>query len=213
MKLPTQIYDLSVLLGIESINYPTDTPYHRETIQSLAGGGTCDVSCLTMSPHAGTHLDAPSHFIAGGRTIDSYRVEELILPAQVVEIWDTEAVRAAELEGIPVKRGDALLFKTANSRTGINVNGRFNEKYVHLSPDAAEFCVQRGISLVGIDYVSVERYGDDEFTTHKTLLGKGILLLEGLNLAAAPAGRYTLVCLPLRIAGAEASPVRAILLK
>jgi arylformamidase len=213
MELPKQIYDISVLLGVESINYPMDTPYQREILQTIASGDICDVSRLTMSPHAGAHLDAPSHFIANGRTIDAYQPEEFILPAQVVEIHDPEAVRAAELKLLTVNRGDALLFKTANSRTGINVNGIFSGKFVYIAPDAAEFCVERGISLVGIDYLSVERYGDETFATHKTLLGNDTLVLESINLAAVPPGRYTLLCLPLRISGAEASPVRAILLK
>jgi len=213
MEPPKQIYDISVLLGVESINYPMDTPYLLEILQTIADGDVCDVSRLTMSPHAGTHLDAPSHFIAGGRTIDSYRPEELILPAQVVEIHDPEAVRAANLKPLTINRGDALLFKTANSRTGVNVNGIFSEKFVYIAPDAAEFCVERGLSLVGIDYLSVERYGDETFATHKTLLGNDVLVLESINLAAVPPGRYTLICLPLRISGAEASPVRAILVK
>lgn len=208
------VYDISILLGVESITYPGDPPYKRKLVYAIKEGEICDVSKLEMSAHAGTHIDAPSHFFADHRkTIDQFAAREFIMPAVVVNIKDREAIRREELEGIPVQPGEGLLFRTANSLSGRCKNGTFSEIYVYLTPEAAEYCVEKGVKLVGIDYITIEKHGNDEFPSHKIILGNDILILEGINLAEVPPGRYTLFCLPLKINGAEASPVRAILVR
>lgn len=110
------------------------------------------------------------------------------------------------------ERGDALLFKTTNSTSGLSRNGIFSEKFVYLSEEAADVCVNLGAGLVGIDYISIDRYGDEMAPVHHRLLKEGILVLEGINLMDVPSGDYTLLCPPLKMKGAEASPVRALLL-
>jgi arylformamidase len=207
-----QVYDISVVLGEESIDYPGDTPYSRELIWTIKDTGICDLSKLTLSAHSGTHIDSPAHFIRGGKTIDQYSVTDFILPAQVVTIEDKEAVRPYELENLQIERGDALLFKTENSRQGRSRSGVFSEEFVYLSLEAADLCIEREVALVGIDYVTIERYGDNAFPVHRRLLGNNSLVLEGIDLSGVPLGRYTLICLPLKIKGCESSPVRAILL-
>jgi arylformamidase len=208
------IYDISVLLGVESITYPGDPTYNRELVCLINEGEICDVSKLEMSAHAGTHIDAPSHFIAdSGKTIDHYPVQDFIMPTLVVNIENNKAVRREDLEEIDIQPGDALLFKTENSRTGRCKSGMFSGEYVYLSPEAAEFCAEKYVKLVGIDYVTIEKYGDDTFPAHKIILGNDIFILEGINLADVPPAKYTLFCLPLKISGAEASPVRAILVR
>jgi len=205
------IYDISVLLGSESIVFPNDTPYSRDSVLTIESSGICNVSKLVLSTHYGTHIDAPYHFIQNGKSIDQYLVQEFILPAQVIEIKDTESIRRPELEPLDIKQGDALLFKTNNSASGRSIGGIFSEDFVYLSTEAADFCAKKRVSLLGIDYATIDKYGDMNFPAHRTLLKKGILILEGIHLKDVPAGKYSLFCLPLKIKGGEASPVRAIL--
>ena len=205
------IYDISVLLGSESILFPNDTPYSMDSVETIERSGICNVSKLALSAHYGTHIDAPLHFIQNGKSIDQYSVQEFILPAQVIEIKDTESIRPSELEPLDIKRGDALLFKTNNSASSRSINGIFSEDFVYLSAEAADYCVKKGVSLVGIDYATIDKYGDMNFPAHRTLSKNGVLILEGIHLKDVPAGKYTLFCLPLKIKGSEASPVRAIL--
>ena len=150
-----EVYDISVFLGEEAIDWPGHPPYSRELISKIVDGKRNDLSLLTLTTHVGTHVDTPAHFIAGAKNLDEYPIEKWILPAQVVSIKDSDAIPLAELEGLDIRPGDALLFKTANSTSGRNVSGVFSTKFVYLSPEAAQFCVERKLSLVGIDYVSI----------------------------------------------------------
>ena len=207
------IYDISVSLGAESIDYPGHPPYSRELIGRTKDSGALELSKLVMSAHAGTHIDFPAHFIPNGKHIDEYPARRFILPAQVVSIKNKEAIRPSELENLDLKPGDALLFKTDNSISGRCASGVFSESFVYMSPEAADFCVEKKVSLVGIDYGSIDRYGARDFPAHHKLLGNDILILEGINLKEVPPGRYTLFCPPLKIKGAEGSPARAILMR
>lgn len=214
MILYQTIYDISVLLGEEAIDYPGDPPFRREMLYALRNGDAADVSQLSMSAHAGAHLDAPAHFFDRPEyAIDRYPVQTFILPAMVAPIKDSQTIRPRELEGVEIHPGDALLFKTANSLDGRCKSGMFREDFVDISPETADFCLAQGVKLVGIDYVSVERHGDGTYPVHHKLLGNNVFILEGINLAEVPPGRYTLICLPLKIKGGEASPVRAVLLR
>ncbi len=207
------VYDISVLLGVEDIDYPGTPPYSRELINSLKNGDTSNLSQLVMSTHSGTHLDSPSHFIPNGKNIDDYPATAFILPAQVTPIEDKELIQPSELEKLDTRAGDALLFKTENSISGHATSGEFRGSFVYLSPEAADLCVKRKLGLVGIDFNTIEPCSDDTFPVHKKLLDSGILILESINLKEVPPGRYTLFCLPLKMKGAEASPVRAILIR
>ncbi|MGD0918916.1 MAG: cyclase family protein [Thermodesulfobacteriota bacterium] len=208
-------YDISVSLGDEQIDLPLPgiPPFSREMIFTREHGGAIELSKLVMTPHAGTHIDAPSHFIPNGRSIDEYPVQEFILPAHVVNIADQEVIRPSELENVSIKRGDAILFKTDNSMSGRCKSGVPSDNYVYLSLEAADFCIKKKVGLAGFDYIRPERPGEsiEVAPIHSKLLGNNILILEGINLGEVPPGRYTLFCLPLKIKGGEASPVRAIL--
>ncbi len=206
------IYDISVILGEESFPFPGDPPFRKEMLLSIENGESCDISALSMSAHSGTHIDTPSHFIDGGRTLDNYSARNFILPARVVAIEDKHSIKPGDLHDLDIEPGDALLFKTDNSATGRSISGVFSERFVYLTPEAAAICVGKEVGMVGIDYITIEASGDEAFPVHRKLLGSGILILEGINLKDVPPGRYTLICLPLKIKGGEASPVRAILL-
>ncbi|MFH1453026.1 MAG: cyclase family protein [Armatimonadota bacterium] len=205
------IYDISVVLGEEDVVFPEDMPFSRKLRISLKDGSFCDLSELYMTSHCGTHIDMPSHFIINGLSLDDYSVKDFILPAKIIEIKDKESVNLAEIENEDIKEGQAVLFKTANSLTGICSNGKFSEEFVYITPEAAEFCINKKVSLIGIDYATVDKYGGYDFPVHKLLLKNNILILEDINLKEVLPGEYTLICLPLKIMAGEASPVRAVL--
>jgi len=207
------LYDISVTLGSDSIVYPGDPVFLREVVSSGATGETAEVSKLEFSAHTGTHLDFPAHFFRGAGTTEQYAVQEFIIPAQVVSIADPVAVKRSELENKPIKEHRALLFKTANSVTGLVNGGEFSPRYVYLTEDAAEFCIEKKARLVGLDYLSIERYGEKDYPVHRKFLAHDILILECINLKPVPEGDYILFCFPLKIGGGEASPVRAVLAK
>lgn len=213
--------DISMLLG-ETATYPGDAPYSREMISEIASGApngyphSYNLSTLIMSAHAGTHLDAPAHYIAGGKTLDQYPLERFILPAHVVSVGDESveddgSISLNALKDVDIRPGEALLFKTHNSLRGLPKERAFAEKFVYLSVEAAQLCLDLGASLVGIDYLSVDRYGDDNAPVHHLLLKEDVLILEGIDLDAVAPGEYFLFCLPLRIQGTEAAPARAVL--
>ena len=208
-----QIYDISLTLGRQEAVYPGDPEFKRETVTSLADGGIAEVSKFSICAHCGTHLDLPAHFIKGTPRIESYPPGDFILPARVVKIDDEEAVTLRELESKKIEPGGAVLFKTTNSESGLVCSGSFSHRYVYLTPDAAHFCVASGVKLVGLDYYSVDIYGDSGYPTHHVLLNGNVIILEGINLAEVREGDYTLIALPLKIKGAEASPVRAVLVR
>jgi arylformamidase len=208
-----QIYDISLTLGQQEAVYPGDPEFKQETVTSLADGGIAEVSEFSICAHCGTHLDLPAHFIQGARTMETYPPGDFILPARVVQIDDEEAVTLRELESKKIEPGGAVLFKTTNSESGLVCSGSFSHRYVYLTPDAARFCVTRGVKLVGLDYYSVDLYGDSGYPTHHVLLNGNVMILEGINLAEVQEGDYTLIALPLKIKGAEASPVRAVLVR
>lgn len=206
------IYDISVTLGEESANWPDVPPYSREAIASIKNGDIMDVAKLTMLEHSGTHVDAPAHFIVGGATIDEYPISRWILPAQVVAIADKESIGTSEVEHLEIRDGDAILFKTYNSTSGRCISRVFFKDFVYLSPEAADFLVRKKVSLVGIDYNSINKYDDKDNLTHHKLLSNGILILETINLKAVPPGQYTLICAPLKLKDAGGAPTRAMLI-
>jgi len=207
-----QVHDISTPLGGGALDYPGDTPFSRTQLFSLEAGDPCTVSSLALSAHSGTHLDAPAHFFAHRETIDACPLQRCILAAVVVEAEaGVQTLAPCVLEGQDLRPGDAVLFKTDNSRTGRSRDGRYRDEHVHLAPALAEALAAAGASLVGVDYATPEAPGES-FPVHHTLLEQGVMLLEGLDLGAVSAGRYLLLCLPLRITDCEASPVRAVLL-
>ncbi len=211
-----KVYDISILLGAEQIDAPIPgvKPFSLEKAFSMNEGDPCNLSNLSMNCHAGTHLDVPAHYIMDSKTTDSYPIERFILRAVVVEIENDKVILREELNKVNLEPRDAVLFKTNNSIKGICRNPRMEESWVYLSPEAADLCVERKVGLVGIDYIAPEKPGGsfENAPVHDKLFKNDTFILEGIALDGVPAGRYTLFCLPLKIKGAEASPVRAILM-
>jgi arylformamidase len=207
-----EVYDISVPLNKAPI-YPGDRPFTQEWMARLDEGDGYNLSAFALGSHAGTHLDFPSHLQKSGKSQDQYSLKRLIIPAEVVCVSGEGPVQPRCLQGSKIDKGQALLFKTRNSEQRLMHQAAFSEDFVSLSPELAQLCVAEGVSLVGIDYLSVDKYGDDSLPVHRTLLENDVLILEGIDLAAVPCGRYSLICLPLSIKGAEASPVRAVLVR
>lgn len=207
-----EVYDISVPLGSSPV-YPGDRPYLQEWQAGPDQGDGYCLSALSLSSHAATHLDFSSHLPASGMSQSSYPARRFIVPAEVVSISGAGPIMPSNLRGCRAGIGQALLFKTENSRRDLMHEPSFNRDYVFLSPDAASYCVSCGLGLVGIDYLSVDRFEDESLPVHHILLGNDVLILEGLDLSSVPEGRYLLLCLPLSIENAEASPVRAVLLR
>lgn len=205
------VHDISPTLGTEAPDYAGDPPFSRSEVASLAKGAPCNLSRVSMSCHVGAHLDAPAHFIPGGRALDSYPASSFILPALVATINHPEEIRVEELQRLEPTSGMALLFKTRNSERGLMTGRAFTRDWVYLTREAAQWCVERKLALVGIDALSIDRFHDTTHPAHYALLGAGILVLEGINLKEVEPALHTLICLPLRLDGAEASPVRAVL--
>lgn len=206
------IHDISVTLGTESIDYPGDTAYSRNLIMN-SGDSFCNLSRLEMSCHSGTHLDVPFHFYADGKTLDDFQVTDFIKRVHVIEIMDPDRITASEVDWSLISPGEGVLFKTRNSREGLVKSGKFVSDFVYLSSDAAKKVNECKASLVGIDYISIEQFGVKHFHSHLEVLGQDVIVLEAVNLESILEGTYTLMCLPLKLSGADASPVRAILIE
>lgn len=191
--------------------YPGDSSFSRQWVAGFEEGSRFCLSAIAMGSHAGTHLDFPSHIFRDGQALDCYTLDRFIIPALVISVWDCDAIPAQALQDVKIGRGEAILFKTLNSSQRLMCNPTFSDRYVPLSIAAAELCVSLGAGLVGIDYLSVDRYDDESLPVHRTLLENDVLILEGIDLGAVPPGKYWLICLPLKIKDAEATPVRAVL--
>jgi arylformamidase len=203
-----RIFDVSVPLAAGMTTYPGDPPFEIERLQRL-GDAPFELSRLSLATHAGTHVDAPSHFVAGGASVDQLPLEILLGKARVVELLVRERVDRADLEALDLRDDLRVLLKTRMS--GLLLKPGCHQDHVHLSGDAALYLVQAGIKLVGIDYLSVDRFGSTDFPAHRALLGAGVVVIEGLDLSEVEPGEYEMACLPLRLAGGDGAPARVVL--
>jgi arylformamidase len=194
--------------------FPGDAPIKIEFLHNMKNGDKFTLSKLDMGAHSGTHIDAPQHFVKDGISIDEIPVETFIGPARVIDCSrDALAVDAAELKKHKWQGAKRILFRTRNSRNHWMTDPDFHKDFTYIAPDAAQLLADGGVELVGIDYISAEKFGADEPKTHWTLLGKEIPIIEGLDLSNVQEGEYDFVILPLRIPGHEGSPARALLRK
>ena len=201
--------DITLPLREGMIVYEGDPDISIASALALERGDPANVSTLRLGSHTGTHMDAPRHFIDGAAGIDTLALDVLIGPALVVEVAAERLIEPADLAALPLDGHTRLIFKTRNSALWDRAS--FAREYVALSVEAARQLVDRGMRLLGIDYLSIEAFGATGHPVHKTLLGAGVVILEGLDLRRVTPGPYELYCLPLRIAGGDGSPCRAVL--
>jgi arylformamidase len=203
-----EIFDISQTLREGMAVWPGDEEFAVRWSMQIRAGASCNVSCLKMSAHTGTHLDAPYHFDNGGADIAAVDLSRYIGPARVVEMNVGTCIRAADLSALDWAGVERVLFRTRASEV---CEGEWDRGFSYLAEDAAELIGGKRIQLVGTDAPSVDEVNSKDLPTHKTLLRCGIAILEGVRLAHVVPGDYELVCLPLKLAGLDGSPVRAIL--
>jgi arylformamidase len=203
--------DISVPLRTGMAHWPGDLAVTIQQTKDMDSGEVCNLRTISMSAHTGTHMDAPLHFIADGRSIDTMPLDATVGPARVIAIEDSAAVRREELERHDLRQGERVLFKTQNSRLWPEGYRAFTKTFVSINADGARYLVERGVRTVGVDYLSVGAFEEDGVETHQVLLGGGLWLIEGLNLSAIAPGEYDLICLPLKIEGGDGAPARAAL--
>jgi arylformamidase len=205
-----RLIDISRTIHTNALVYPGDPPLELSPLCTVGPGSPFAITRLDgWTTHVLTHVDAPSHAVAGGASLDETPLDRFAGDAIVVEAGG-DAVLASHVPAGEPLDGVSLLFKTRNSDRFDPA--AFDRHHVYVSEGAAEAAVERGVNLVGIDYLSVDRYGDEAYPAHRTLLRGGVLILEGIDLARVAPGRYVLFALPLKIAAGDGSPVRAVLL-
>jgi arylformamidase len=206
-----RIYDVSVPIRDGGLVYPGNPEIHVSLQQSVALGAGANVSSVSFGSHTGTHVDAERHFFDNGMTVDQIPLEVLMGTATVLEFGDdVMSVGKADLQKRDLSGVTRLLLKTRNSGY-LTQDPAFHRDYTYLAPDGAEYLVGLGVKLVGIDYLSIEQFHSGHHRTHLTLLGAKVVIVEGLNLDDISEGQYELYCLPIKLAGCDGAPARAVL--
>ena len=203
-----RIYDVTIPISQNLPVWPGDPRVRLERSRFVDGGNVVNTLRMRLGNHTGTHVDAPRHMLEAGATLDRIPIERWLGPARVVAI-DAPMIGPAELTTVDLEGADKVLFKTRNA--GKMREPEFDPDFVALEPEGARLLVERGVRLVGIDYLGIEAYASRDFATHHILLGSGVLIIEGLDLAEVPPGDYELLCLPLAIEDGDGAPARVIL--
>jgi arylformamidase len=194
--------------------YEGNAPIVFEFKMDMRKGDALTLSKLSLGAHSGTHIDAPQHFVRDGASIDKVPLDALIGHARVIEIPDSvQSIDAAELNRHTWRDAERVIFRTRSAMHGWMSSPIFHHDFAYVAPDAAQLMADAGIKLVGIDYISAEKFGAPAPLTHRILLGKGIPIVEGLALESVPAGDYDLIVLPMKVGGHEGAPARAVMRK
>lgn len=201
-------YDISLNLSSETVSWVTSPPFELVERKRMSRGDRNNSSALNMSAHAGTHVDAPFHFVPDGATIESLPLEIFIGPALVHAVDADRYITREHVEAIDLKGETRVLFKTRNSQ--LLHRPAYDADFVAFSVEAAQALVARGVKLVGIDYLSVA-HAEEQVPVHRAFLDHGVVLLEGVDLSEITPGRYELICFPLRLRGLDGAPCRAVL--
>ena len=204
-----KLIDVTVPLDDRLPSYPGNAPLAVEPVKRLARGDSSNVSTLRMSAHAGTHVDAPRHFFDDRGGLEALALEVLCGRTRVVEVASETAITADDLRQVDLGDDVRVLIKTSNSR--LWGDATFHKEYVGVGESAATYLVERGVQLVGVDYLSVEPFKTPGAPTHHILLGAGTIVVEGLNLRDVAPGVYEMYCLPLPVVGADGAPARVVL--
>jgi arylformamidase len=202
--------DVSVPVHSGMVHWPGDPEVTIERSKSIAKGDEANLTRIDMSAHTGTHMDAPLHFFEDDPAIEELPLEIAMGPARVIAIEGEEPIDRGQLEGLDIAGGERVLFRTRNSDRPWTERD-FDPGFVHLSLEAAELLGEVGVALVGVDYLSVGAYESDGAETHRALLGAGAWVVEGLDLSLVDPGEYELICLPVKLVGADGAPARALL--
>jgi arylformamidase len=211
-----KIHDVSLVIRPDMVTWPGEPPPRIEPLKRIANGDSNNVSIVTLGDHTGTHVDPPLHFIEGGNTGDKLPLEALIGPCTVVAFDGPGHVSGEWLERARLpKDTERILFKTPNSDRWGRPNAPFTRDFTTINASAARWCVDHGVKLVGVDYLSIEPQGPEKegYPVHKTLLGANVVVIEGLDLRGIAPGQYDLVCAPIKLLNGDGAPARVFLLE
>jgi len=201
-------YDISLNLSPNTMRWIVAPPMEVHERRRMSRGDDANATALTVSCHAGTHVDAPFHFLPDGAGIDAVPLERFVGPALVHAVEADRYITAEHVKAIPLDGATRVLFKTRNSQ--LLKRREFEPNFVAFSLEAARALVGRGVQLVGLDYLSVA-HADLQVPVHRAFLDHGVVLLEGVDLSEITPGRYELMCFPLRLRGLDGAPCRAVL--
>ncbi|MEK7859755.1 MAG: cyclase family protein [Chloroflexota bacterium] len=211
-----RIHDISLVLRPDMPTWPGEQGPRIEPLKRMARGDSSNVSLVSLGDHTGTHVDPPIHFIEGGNTVDRLPLEALVGPCRVVAYEEDDHISQQWLERAGIPRGtERLLFKTRNSERWTEPAAPFDESFIALDETAAHWCVRAGVTLVGVDYISVEPFGAGRLghPVHIALLRAGVVIVEGLDLHEVTPGDYEIVCAPLKLQGGDGAPARVFLIE
>ncbi|RMF91948.1 MAG: cyclase family protein [Candidatus Schekmanbacteria bacterium] len=206
-----KIYDISLPIREKMIGWPTDPKVKMRFKNKIDKGDVCNLTKVIMSAHSGTHIDAPYHFINDGKTVEKLELDCFYGDAAVYELDCEKQINVKDLKRFKISGEKRVLFKTRNSKLWRKKH--FDKRYVFFTGKSAQYLVDCGVKLVGIDYLSVEQFGNEKHPAHDVFLSNEIVLLEGLNLTGISPGKYILSAFPLNFEGREGAPVRAVLIE
>lgn len=206
-----RLYDATLPIREGMVTFPGDPPFRLEPFFQRRKGDPFDLALMSMGTHLGTHVDPPAHYLDNGTTVDQLPLEALVGPGIVLDMRGRARVDPQALEASGLGNHTRVLLKTDNGPFLLEPSLR--EEYVHLTEDGAQWLVEHGVRLVGIDYLSIERFRNPGAPVHRALLKAGVVVVEGVHLLDVPEGPCVVVCLPLRIQGADGAPARVILMR
>lgn len=209
-----EIFDVTLTVSPDLPTWPGDPKIVLERFSKIEEGADANISRMDFGVHTGTHVDAPYHFVHGETTVENLDLDLLTGNAQVVLVEvKGENIEVSDLQQAEIPGGTVrLLLKTRNSGYWDRIEDGFQRDFVALSPEAAQYLVDLGVKLVGIDYLSIAPFKDGKLT-HQILLKAGMVVIEGLDLRSIQQGRYELFCLPLKLANTDGAPARVILIR
>jgi len=211
-----KIHDVSLVLRPDMVTWPGEPAPRIEPLKRIARGDSNNVSIIRFGDHTGTHVDPPLHFIEGGNTVDKLPLDALVGPCRVVAFEGQGHVSADWLDEARIpRRTERLLFKTRNSARWADPSAPFTRDFSSINASGAKWCVDHGVKLVGIDYLSIEPQGPEKagYPVHMTLLRAGVVIIETLDLRAVEPGEYELICAPLKIKDGDGAPARVFLIE
>ena len=211
-----KIHDVSLVLRPDMVTWPGEPAPRIEPLKRIAKGDSNNVSIVTFGDHTGTHVDPPLHFIEGANTVDKLPLDALVGPCRVLEFEGQGHISGDWLDQAKIPKNiERLLFKTRNSARWSDPSAPFTRDFSTLNASAAKWCVEHGVKLVGIDYLSIEPQGPEKagYPVHNTLLREGIVIVETLDLRGVAPGTYELVCAPLKILDGDGAPARVFLIE
>ncbi|MBC7809326.1 MAG: cyclase family protein [Akkermansiaceae bacterium] len=203
----TKFYDITIPVQNGLAVWPGDTPFEFTLGWEMGAGASVNVGAVTMSTHTGTHVDAPFHFDADGAGVDTLDASVFVGPVAVVDAAGRAEIGRDVFAGVDFARTPRVLI-----RTGVWTDyARFPDAVPTLADDVPAFLGANGVRLLGVDVPSVDAIDSKTLPIHHALAAQKITILESIDLRDVPPGVYTLIALPLRLVGADASPVRAVL--